>query len=402
MTRPFAIHTVLRMVPNHLLKELLDQEGHREFDPKWNGLTRPTDIVQPLIAYMDELPKSKFDALECALHNVSDLASEEGLNALFEAAQFCGIDDLASSVPDDLCTWGRTMWVWLNHRSVFEKAQIIYQIDHMSWWRKRNDLPQNTPDVSSAATDRLAREISTLLRTQGRGRNCTVERIERGSIHYFFAYPDDFVQTVQIHNEESVLTVTPFRKTLQIVFAYNQEDGSLELYARSLPKKFKEQLERLFASVILHWGLSEFDPDAAYELNHLKDPSFVLRTDPADRVTVRIKRLGFSHDGTDRQIIVQVDEDKADDDIHKAIKECLNFSEHPLANWDVTLVTLCFEFQAIDGRKPGRQTIEVRYPRSCNLRNMRADRVEIIQKYLKRWKIDLAKQIESAVCAVGA
>jgi hypothetical protein len=33
---------------------------------------------------------------------------------------------------------------------------------------------------------------------------------------------------------------------------------------------------------------------------------------------------------------------------------------------------------------------------------MRADRVEIIQKYLKRWKIDLAKQIESAVCAVGA
>jgi hypothetical protein len=66
MTRPFAIHTVLRMVPNHLLKELLDQEGHREFDPKWNGLTRPTDIVQPLIAYMDELPKSKFDALESA------------------------------------------------------------------------------------------------------------------------------------------------------------------------------------------------------------------------------------------------------------------------------------------------------------------------------------------------
>ena len=103
------------------------------------------------------------------------------------------------------------MWVWLNHRSVFEKAQIIYQIDHMSWWRKRNDLPQNTPDVSPAATDRLAREISTLLRTQGRGRNCTVERIERGSIHYFFAYPDDFVQTVQMHNEESVLTVTPFR-----------------------------------------------------------------------------------------------------------------------------------------------------------------------------------------------
>lgn len=163
------------MVPNDLLKEFLEDLGHEEFDPKWDELKKRDDIVLPFLAYMDELPRPKYDELESGLHSVSDLASDGGFNALLEAGEACGMPNLGTLVPEDLCVWGRTMWVWLNHREIFDKAQILYQIEHMSWWRKRNDLPQNAPDVSATAIKKLARDISTLLKAQGRGKDCTVE-----------------------------------------------------------------------------------------------------------------------------------------------------------------------------------------------------------------------------------
>lgn len=400
MTRPFSIPTVLRMVPNELLQQFFVDLGHGDFDPNWPELKERE--IDPILDYLDELPRRELDEVESGLHSVSDLASDSGFNALLEAADACGVPNLGSLVPADLTVWGRTMWVWVNHRDVFDKAQILYQIEHMAWWRKRNDLPQNTPDVSPAAIEKLARDISSLLKSQGRGKDCTVERLKRGDMHYFFAYPDDFVQNVTVHDHESRLTVETFRQTLLIVFAYNQAEGSLEMYAKGLHKPVKEKLEGLFADAILHWELDGFDPDAAYELDQLKDPFFDLRADPADRINVRIRKMRLASTNSGRRILIEIDDDDdPDDDIHKAIEECINLENAPLSEWHVTQVTFRFEFLSMDGRKPGRQSFDVSYPRSCSLRNARPERVELIQKYLKRWEIDLAAPVESAAVSLG-
>ena len=60
----------------------------------------------------------------------------------------------------------------------------------------------------------------------------------------------------------------------------------------------------------------------------------------------------------------------------------------PLSEMDVTLITFCFEFDAVDGRKPGTATFDVAFPSSCGLRNQRPERIALIQKYLKLWKVD--------------
>lgn len=402
MTRTFSIPTVLRMVPNNLLKQFLEDLGHGGFDPKWDELKKRDDIVQPFLAYMDELPKPQYDQLESGLHNVSDLASDGGFNALLEAGEACNIPNLGTLVPDNLGVWGRTMWLWLNHREIFEKAQIIHQIEHMAWWRKRNDLPQNAPDVSTKAINKLARDISTLLKTQGRGKDCTVERMSRGDMHYFFAYPDDFVENVLVHDSEGRLSPETFRQTLLIVFAYNRAEGSLEMYAKGLHKPIKEKLEQIFANAILHWKLGDFDPEAAYELDQLKDPFVDLKTDPSDRISVRIRKIRLASTNSGRRILFEVDADDPDDDIHTAIEECINLENAPLSEWHATQVTFRFEFLPKDGRKPGKQSFDVSYPRSCSLRNARPERVELIQKYLKRWKIDLAAPVESAAVPMGS
>lgn len=398
MSRQFSIPTVLRMTPNALLAECFQVLGHGDFDPRWPDLRKQE--IDPILDYLGDLPTEQLNEMESVLRSVFDLACESGLEALQEAGPHCGVPDLGALVPEDLCIWGRAMWVWLHHRKVFDKAQIIHQVEHMAWWRKRNDLPKNAPDTSPAAREKLERDISTLLKAQGRGKDCTVETLTRGNVDYFFAYPDDFVQNVTVHDEDGKLAPEAFRQTLLIVFAYNREEGSLETYAK-LTKPVKEKLEGLFASAILHWELDAYDPDAAYELDQLKDASFDLTPDPSDQLRVRIRKLRLSGKHSGRRLLIEVDDEDPDDNIHKALEECVNFETVLLTEWHATLVTFCFEFLPLDGRKHGQQSFDVGYPRSCSLRNARPERVELIQKYLKRWKIDRVATPEESPLAVG-
>ena len=396
-TRQFAVPTVLRMVPNHLLHEFLTGLGH-QLDPSWQALKEKE--IKPILDFLDELSRPDLDLVESGLRSVSDLATETGLNAILEAASLMGIGNLGSEIPEELCIWGRTMWLWIHHKELFEKAQIIHQIDNLSWWRKRNDLPSTDPDLSAIALEQLEERIAVLLREQGRGKDCTVETLKRGDTVYFFAYPDDFVQNVIVHDADGHLAPDTFRQTLQIVFAYDKIDGSLETYAK-LAKPFKEKLESIFADSILHWEIADYDPEAAYALDHLKDSSFELSTDAQDALRVRIRKIRLADKRSGRRILLEVDADDPNDSIHNAINDCLNLEQTPLSALHVTLVTFCFEFLPLDSRKPGRQSFDVGFPRSCSLRNARPERVELIQKYLKRWKIDLAKSTEESAVSVG-
>jgi hypothetical protein len=398
MSRQFSIPTVLRMVPNELLQQCFERLGHSDFDPRWADLKQRE--IDPILDYLGELPREQLDEIESVLRSVFDLACPSGLDALLEAGPHSGAPDLASLMPDGLCNYGSAMWAWLNHRKVFDKAQTIYQVEHMSWWRKRNDLPKNAPDKSSEAIEKLETDISTLLKSQGRGKDCTVEILTRGNMDYFSAYPDDFIQNVTVHDEDGKLAPQVFRQTLLVVFAYNRAEGTLETFAK-LPKKLKERLEVIFADAILHWKLGPHEPKAVYELNQLKEPAFDLNPDPADYLRIKIHKMRLSAKYSGRRLLVEVDDEDPDDNIHKAIDECVNLETVPLSEWNATQATFCFEFLPITGRKHGQQTFDVSYPRSCSLRDARPERVELIQKYLKLWNIDRVATPEPSPVAMG-
>lgn len=398
MSRQFSIPTVLRMTPNSLLAECFQVLGHGDFDPRWPELRKQE--IDPILDYLGELSLERLNEIESVLRSVFDLACESGFQALLEAGPHGGVPNLGELVPDDLSFYGRAMWAWLRHRDIFDRAQVIHRVEQMAWWRKRNDLPKIDPDTSPPAREKLEHDISTLLKSQGRGKDCTVEMLARGGIDYFFAYPDDFVQNVTVHDEDGRLAPEAFRQTMLIVFAYDREEGTLETFAK-LPKPMKERLETIFAGSILHWELAPHEPDAVYELNQLKDPSFTLATDPADCVRARIRKMRLSAKYSGRRLLVEVDDDDPDDNIHKAIEECVNLDVVPLSEWNVTLVTFCFEFLPLADRKHGQQSFDVGYPRSCSLRNARPERVELIQKYLKRWNIDRVAAPEANPVAMG-
>jgi hypothetical protein len=82
-----------------------------------------------------------------------------------------------------------------------------------------------------------------------------------------------------------------------------------------------------------------------------------------------------------------------EDNIHDAVDEWINKRNVSFSQVHATKVTFRFQFLELDGRKPGTETFDVTWPSSCNLRGRRPERVEIIEKYLKRWKIDVSKPV---------
>ena len=78
------------------------------------------------------------------------------------------------------------------------------------------------------------------------------------------------------------------------------------------------------------------------------------------------------------------------------MEDYLDAKEFPKSQFHITQATLRFEFLPLPGRKSGSATFDVTWPNTCGLRDQRPERVTIIQKYLKRWKIDRSESIATA------
>ena len=389
-SRQFSIPTVLRMVPNDLLSDVFNRLGHGGLGIAWRELKERE--VEPVVKAISLLPRREQSKIESVLRSIFELACETGIDAIFEAALRCGDLDLPRSMPRDTGPYAKAAWAWLHRIEAFEKATLFHQVENLAWWRKRRDLPQVRPDTSHSALKRLGEAISDfLLLSQGRGQACTVEHFSRSDgTDYFFAHADDFVENITSHDDEGTLSPKVLKQTFVMVFAFNADEGSLELFAR-VPGKLKVEIEKIFCGSILRQPLGDWCPEAAYELDQLKDPSFILATDPEDQLRVWVRRLRLSFRTNGRRILLEVP--SGDDSMHEMMAQCLCSENVSMDDVHVTLATLTFEFLAQEGRKPGTLTFDVAWPHYCSLRNQRPERVEIAQKYLKRWKMDVGRSL---------
>ncbi|WP_425619083.1 hypothetical protein NA78x_002814 [Anatilimnocola sp. NA78] len=395
----FNIRTALRMMPQELLGECFQEMEVWDQRIAWFLLL--DNKVDPILNYLCEISSVKRDEIETFLRAISDLACDSGYEAILESAPLCAVWDLPGEVPTDLCLWGRTMWVWLHRRNIFDKAQLIHRVETLPWWRKRNDLPQIEANTSAVARDALANEISEMLREEGRGKQCTVEYMHHDSTTYFFAYADDYLQNLNVHNEEGKLIAITQRQTLQVAFSFNGDQGTLQTFAK-LRKPFKERLEKMFSRNILAYDLGRHEPEPAYELEHLKGGMRNLEVDPADEIQVSIRRLRLASGAPWRRVMVEIDGSEREYHMDIAVPDCLNLENIPLNNWGVSLVGFCFEFLPKPGRKPGRTSFDIVYPHSNNLRDVAPERLQIIEKYLRLWGIERVSIDESTLITVAS
>lgn len=387
MARQFSIPTMLRMIPKPLLRELFSR-WELEPDVDWEEVRYRN--IEPLTEALQALDVEKQDWLETQLHNVFDLASDSGLESLMEAALWNDTVPVLLQWPEEASTYEKVAWTLLHHPTLVDRALRIFQVQNLNWWRKRNDLPRKEPDVSREAVERLQQELSTFYEgLQGRGKVCTVDTFRRqNGTHYFLAYPDDFVRTVTVHDQEKKLVTQSIRSTFEVAFALCPNTGSLELFVKG-PTWLKVRLEELFTRVVLGHHLEPTCTEPAYELDQLKRRDFPLPTDPEDCLRVGIRRMRLSWPGTRRRVTLEADLRMGSEDIYKHLDDMFGHQPQVLDRLDVTMVSFCFELLEKEGRRKGQMTFDVVCPNTCSVRNQRSERIELAQKYLQRWGIDV-------------
>ena len=78
----------------------------------------------------------------------------------------------------------------------------------------------------------LAAGLSTYFRrTEGRGTHCVVEPVRRGTLDYFFAYPEDYAQH-RVEWVDGQFGQRPHHPAFEVIYVYSQSDGTLDVNIR--------------------------------------------------------------------------------------------------------------------------------------------------------------------------
>lgn len=384
MSRHFSIPTVLRMVPNKLLKRFFEHFPFPLYSLDLDRMQQRQAVAASQVIRL--WPDDARMFLEDLLRNIFDLACDSGLLVIREAAQFEGKQNFVNRLMQSGNLYAKSMLTWLEEPDLFEHALLLHQIENQTRWRKRDDVPATEPRIDDFSLECLARELSHLLvQEQGRGHHCTVEHYRReNGIDYFCCYLDDFLKTVTFHDEMGELTTRSIRQTFEIIFAYNREEGELELAAK-LPTKLREQFEEAFSWSILDEEVGKRTPRQIYNLNRMKDARFELLTDPADEIHVELRQLRL--DLGESEKIVLMTNKSTQGGMQSMIETCLDNDRVNLNQVNISQASLYFRFRSTPERKRGSNTIKVSSPNICNLRNLPPDRAAIVQKHLKLWRI---------------
>jgi hypothetical protein len=125
MTRHFTIPTVLRMTPNSLLRGIFSRLGHGMCRVPWQWL--PQRSIAPILAAMRDLSPAEQSVVETALHDVFDLACENGSRAIREAASSVTTEK-PPYLPKVGGPYGLSAWTWLHYGDRGDDAQGVGQV----------------------------------------------------------------------------------------------------------------------------------------------------------------------------------------------------------------------------------------------------------------------------------
>ncbi|MDR3109285.1 MAG: hypothetical protein LBU65_06300, partial [Planctomycetaceae bacterium] len=384
MSRQFSFGTVFRMTEKPLLCSFFESFGADVNQVPWDKLKR--NDVDVLLKLFDELPPDKRNQAEVVLRNVHALSCEQGVQALGEAADELHADESWADVYlSEKNLYTKAMSAWLSHREIFDHAVRFYEMDSLSWWRKRVDLPKIIPVFDETVKENLEDELEQFFRTkQGRGFVCTAEIFARSNgTYYFYAYPDDYVEDALVHNETGDLVPQAIRKTFELVFAYDSVEGTCGLAIKAV-KTVKIALEKIFLRNLLNIQPPDTEKNP-FDLSVLLAPDFVPATLPEDGIDVFLTEIKYSFEDDSSiehsvkgsrsvlaDTLVLIENLKRQDTRIAVKKARFRFVFHPATDKAKTM------------------TFHITSTGSCDMKKQLPEHIAKAHFYLKQWRIENA------------
>lgn len=373
MAQQYSTRDFFRRMPNALLARYFQQQGlFEDLDFIKMKETKPDALLTAWFA----LPDDRRVDLEADLRAVHDLGNKKGLVAIQDAARTVLADDppalekLMAALAALDSHASQAMTAYLEHRALWAWAERFHHADRLAYWKKRKNLPS----VAAAADDASLKRLAGLMmeyftRTEGRGRNCTVEHYRRAGKDYYFAFPEDHAARA-VEWIKCELGTRPHNPAFEVVFVYAQVDGTLDLHCRGAHKAVVP-LQEMFAKAILKQDALPPDPkdQRVYDLNPLMKPDFEFVHPVGSGIgTVVVKKLRLSSKlrAGDR-ITVEASADGNRQAIYELLEQV--GKAVPLGQYHVTQVELSATVWAGEGRPPKKVTFSLTHPNSCSLRH---------------------------------
>jgi hypothetical protein len=368
-----------------MLREYFDGRGVLG-EVAWDELKH--EGYEAVYAGWQTLSAQTREAIGAHFLNVAGLATKQGVQVIIEEGKFHKKDLVAELAPFPSHT-EKAFHTLLHHPSVFRVASQLNYTDNLTrYWHRRHDLPKKRPDISPAARMALRRAVSDYyVENQGRGLHHDLDLRRHGSVHYFMVYLSDYPDTFVGFDSEGKVARQPQTPAFDVVFRYDEDRGHLDLYAEG-PKQLRRDLERLFAKTALAEDLSSQSlTGVAFNLDHLKDPSFSFITEPEAgifSVAIRTMQLSIPDKSTGR-ITLELPPYAPGGNIHDLIEDALNQNNWRLEDLRVDQVKLKVIF--LHG-KPRPKTVSFNIsPNSCPLKDHVVEHATI-RRHLKQWGIE--------------
>ena len=388
MLMHYAPRYLFRQIPKALLQEYF---AGRDLLAKFDWPNHAEQDVEPLHDEWLKIDAKERAVIEGQFRRVVDLATPAGVRAILEEGENRHHRlDLRAELDALKGLHQKAFWTMVKQPKIFHVASLIQHAEHLNGrcWNRRLDMPKQKPDDSEAACIALEEELKKYFwKSQGRGDVCTVERYMRGEHeYYFFAYPSDYADTSIEYTDDGRFDRRPHKPAFEVVYVFNDEDGTLELFARG-DRKVKLALQQCFGRAILQKHLeAESAKKPPYELNPLKTRAFNFQTPATDFVKeVHVLMLRLSLVDSHGRMMFEGDPEKGPGAVYDLIEKALAVDRLPLAKVNVTKATIRVVF-APPGEDERAVTFNLGYPSSCSLRDEPDD--QKIKGYLKDpWKL---------------
>ena len=362
----------LRSAPNYLLREYFTRKGllgHVEWDHRGEYDMEP--IFQAIVALPEEVQDS-------VMHDFRDLhaRTRDGgfVKAILDEATYHKVDtDLAERFERMKRHLERTFWIFLHRKEQYwDGANIFWRVDKLagaSQWQARGGLPAQPGPIDEGVVEDLRNSLINYFSSrEARGRRCKVEAYRRGDEDIFYAYPEDYKQTVSEYVGEKLQprTVQP---TFEIIFRHNDSQRRLDIHVEG-DSVTVGRLQVAFARSVLKEDIEEKyeDDPPIYVLQPLLSRSFEFRWRADLEIeSVRIKGMRlFVQGGRWRRITIETDpsgKPKAVYDLLDAVAKGLPTKSLRL---DQVVLSVIFRRGARDRRTPTR-TVTITVPHICRM-----------------------------------
>jgi hypothetical protein len=299
--------------------------------------------------------------LEQDFQDIYALANEDAMQLLYDEAAFNG-ENLTEVLTNLAGPHDAAVWTLVHREHRFADMLRFQASDSLNrrYWRRRYGIPPLVPDTSSAAVQRLSKELTAyLLRKEGRGRHCFVEWLRRSTGYLFIAYPEDFAETT-LEYEEDELVRRKIRPARDLLFFYSPERRMLEIFSKGDKNKIRD-LQMIFASIILGITLTpDSEAEIAYSLNLLKDESYFFLIDPMSPLeSIEVRWVHLRNRNGGKSVTLEVDGPPGRGVIHSAesywsVREDESTDRYPFSMMEVDRARLQAFFKPTVTRRRGK------------------------------------------------